>query len=63
MTVKIERITNKDISNHFQVSKSTVRVWVKQDKIVGYKLPSGHLRFTLEEVNKFANKYKMPEMV
>lgn len=55
-----KRITTKDISEHFQVSKSTVIEWVKSKKLVGYELPSGHLRFTLDEVNKFAKKYGMP---
>lgn len=62
MVSKIDRITDRDVANHFQVSKSTVLSWVKKDMIGYYKLPSGHLRFEKDKVNEFASKYKMPLM-
>lgn len=62
MVSKVIRITDRDVADHFQVSKSTVLKWAKDGIIEFYRLPSGHLRFEKDKVNKFATKYDMPLM-
>lgn len=62
MVISVNRITDKDVANHFQVSKSTILKWTRDGIIEFYRLPSGHLRFEKDKINEFAKKYKMPEM-
>lgn len=58
--MKNPRLTAEKIASHFQVCHTTVLSWVKNGKLHAHRLPSGHLRFTKEDVNEFARRFHQP---
>jgi excisionase family DNA binding protein len=53
-------VTVKGIANYCLVSESTVRRWIKDEKISALRLPSGQYRITASDFMVFLNKYGMP---
>jgi len=54
------RLTSKDIASYCQVSKSTVLLWIQEDMLKAFRIPSGHYRIDKEDFRTFLMKYNMP---
>lgn len=54
------RLTTKDIASYCQVTKSTVLVWIKSDRLKAFRLPSGHYRIDKQDFKDFLVKWKIP---
>ena len=48
--------TVKEVADIFQVTEYTVREWLKDEKLVGFKIPGHQWRINEAEVRKFANQ-------
>lgn len=53
-------LTPKVVAEYCQVSKSTVIKWIKEEKLVSFRLPSGHYRIDQNDFKEFLEKYHMP---
>ena len=54
------RLTTGNIADYCQVTKSTVLIWIKDNKLKAYQLPSGHYRIDVNDFKDFLQKYNMP---
>jgi excisionase family DNA binding protein len=54
------RLTTAHIADYCQVTKSTVLVWIKSNKLKAFQLPSGHYRIDKEYFKKFLIKWNIP---
>jgi excisionase family DNA binding protein len=54
------RLTTKNIADYCQVTKSTVLVWIKGDKLNAFRLPSGHCRIDVKDFKNFLIKWNIP---
>ena len=50
----------ESIADYCMVSRSTVRRWVKDGELSAIKLPSGHVRITVENFRSFLRQHGMP---
>ena len=48
------------IAQYCRVSKGTVLKWIKDGKLVAYRLPSGHYRVEKEDFKDFLLRYNFP---
>lgn len=48
------------IADYCQVSRGTVLQWVKDGKLKGFSLPSGHHRIDKRDFRDFLESYGMP---
>jgi excisionase family DNA binding protein len=53
-------VTVKGIANYCLVSESTVRRWIKDDKISALRLPSGQYRITAADFLVFLKRFDIP---
>jgi excisionase family DNA binding protein len=53
-------VTVKGIANYCLVSESTVRRWIKDDKLSALRLPSGQYRITAADFMVFLKRFGMP---
>jgi excisionase family DNA binding protein len=53
-------VTVKGIANYCLVSESTVRRWIKDNKMSALRLPSGQYRITAADFMVFLTRYGMP---
>jgi excisionase family DNA binding protein len=54
------RLTTANIADYCQVTKSTVLVWIRDNNLKAFRLPSGHYRIDVNDFKDFLVKYKMP---
>ena len=54
------RLTTQDIAYYCQVTKSTVLVWIKSDRLKAFRLPKGHYRIDKQDFKDFLAKWNMP---
>ena len=47
-----QKVTVKQLANHWNVSEKTIRQWVQKGILPHYRLPGGGLRFDLTSVQK-----------
>jgi excisionase family DNA binding protein len=50
----------ESIADYCMVSRSTVGRWVKDGELSAVKLPSGHVRITIENFRSFLKQHGMP---
>ena len=55
-----ERLTTGDVMRYCHVSRSTVRRWIKSDKLSAYLHPDGQWRITQAALVDFLRSYNMP---
>ena len=53
-------ITIGGIANYCMVSRSTIRRWIKEDKLSAMKLPSGHYRVSIADFKDFLERHEIP---
>ena len=49
-------LTLKEVADRLQVNIRTLRLWIKDGKISGVKMPNGEWRFREEALNKWLDK-------
>ena len=49
-------LTIKEASEYLNVSKDTLRLWDKQDKLKALKTIGGHRRYRLSDINNILNQ-------
>jgi excisionase family DNA binding protein len=54
------RLTPVVIADYCQVNRGTVRQWIKEGKLKGFQLPSGHYRVESKDFLDFLRFYGMP---
>jgi Helix-turn-helix domain len=55
-----ERLTTGDVMRYCHVSRSTVRRWIKSDKLIAYLHPDGQWRITQAAFVDFLRAYDIP---
>ncbi len=60
MMISQKNIEVKDIATYCMVSTSTVRRWLKDDKLKSIKLPSNQYRIRMVDFIDFLKVYNMP---
>jgi excisionase family DNA binding protein len=50
----------ESIADYCMVSRSTVSRWVKDGELSAIKLPSGHVRITVQNFRSFLKQHGMP---
>jgi excisionase family DNA binding protein len=58
LTKKKDYLYPKDIANHFGVTLSTVRRWVKEGILPAIQTPGGHSRIMVKEFQQFLQKHE-----
>jgi excisionase family DNA binding protein len=53
-------ITIAGIGSYCMVTPSTVRRWIKQNKLLAFKLPGGHYRVTVPSFKEFLKQNNIP---
>ena len=53
-------VTTAGIADYCMVSRSTVGRWVRDGKLSGVRLPSGHYRVSVEDFKDFLKRHNMP---
>ena len=57
--MKYKSFTAQKIADIFGVSRTTVSRWRKNGKLDYYKIPSGHGRSTMDDLERFAGEFNM----
>jgi excisionase family DNA binding protein len=55
-----EHVEVQDIANYCMVSTTTVRRWLKSNKLSSFKLPSNQFRVRVEDFKAFLKRYNIP---
>jgi excisionase family DNA binding protein len=53
-------LTVGKIGKYCNVSRATVRRWIKTEGLSAIRLPGGHYRVTIEEFKDFLRRHDMP---
>jgi excisionase family DNA binding protein len=55
-----DALTSGFIASYCQVSRTTVRRWIRDGKLAGFRLPSGHYRVHNEDFRAFLERNNIP---